>query len=298
MKPFFRALWRLISAPFYGLRSVGCLFYKVIKRGFNRLHFFFNDTSQSTSHPLVEAIGAAVEQPAALLTHFTALRKHILRSASVVIILSFLAFYFIKPIMMFLSQPLPGGFESLTAIDITENIGAVMKIALLCGFTVSIPYIAFEVYLFVAPALNPNSRVLFLFSIPLALILFVGGMAFAYYIMLPVALPFLFNFMGLSTQPRPSSFFGFITAILFWIGLFFEFPLISSLLARLGVLRPGTLKSHWRIAVIVMALLAAIITPTVDPINMGLVMGPMIILYLISILFTGIAQKKRKQINS
>ena len=298
MKYFFRAIWRVFTAPFRGLGWVFRLFINFFKRTIARLLHFFTDTSQSTSQPLGEALGTVVEQPATLLSHFTALRKHILRSAFTVVLLSLLAFYFIRPIMVFLSQPLPGGYESLTAIDITENIGSVMKVALLCGFTVAIPYLALEAYLFFAPALQPASRVENLFYIPLALILFVGGMAFAYYIMLPIALPFLFNFMGLSTQPRPSSFFGFITAILFWIGLFFEFPLVTSLLARIGILRSETLKSHWRIAVIIMALLAAMITPTVDPINMGLVMGPMIILYLISILFTGIAQKKRQQVNS
>jgi sec-independent protein translocase protein TatC len=170
-----------------------------------------------------------------------------------------------------------------------------MKVTLLSGFTIAIPFIAFEAYLFYAPALKPSSRITNLLVIPLSMTLFLGGMAFAYYIMLPIALPFLFDFMGLSTQPRPSSYFNFVTAILFWIGLFFEFPLIASFLARIGVIRSETLKSQWRLAIIIMAILAATITPTVDPINMGLVMGPMIILYLVSIVFTGFAQKKHQQ---
>ncbi len=297
MKNLFHSIWRIISAPFRGLWWFILQLFKLITLPIKGLQKYFTDTSQSTSQPLVEALGTVAKQPSTLISHLDALRKHILRSALVVILLSLLAFYFIKPIMDFLTQPLPGGFESLTAIDITENIGSVMKVALLCGFTLAIPYIAFEAYLFYAPALNPSSRLITLLFIPLALILFLGGMAFAYYIMLPIALPFLFNFMGLTTQPRPSSFFSFITAILFWLGLFFEFPLIASLLARIGILRSETLRAQWRIAIIIMAILAATITPTVDPINMGLVMGPMIILYLVSILFTAIAQKKRREIN-
>jgi len=101
--------------------------------------------------------------------------------------------------------------------------------------------------------------------------------------------------MGVNSQPRPFSYFSFVTAILFWIGLFFEFPLIAYLLARIGVLKADTLKSQWRLAIIIMAILAATITPTVDPLNMGLVMAPMLLLYIVAILFTSIAYKRRQQ---
>ena len=297
MKKAFRSIWRIASAP---IRVLGRIFHQIIKLiqyPTNKVRLFFTDTSQSTSSSLVDAFGTVVEHPSSLSSHLEVVRKHIIRSAIAVILFSIFSFYFIKPIMQFLTDPLPGGFESLIAIDITENIGAVMKVTLLCGFTIAVPYLALEAYLFYAPALKPSTRIINLLVIPLALFLFLGGMAFAFYIMLPIALPFLFDFMGLTTQPRPSSYFGFITAILFWLGLFFEFPLITSLLAWIGVIRAETLKSQWRIAVIIMAILAATITPTVDPINMGLVMGPMIILYLISILFSRLAQKLRQHSN-
>ena len=108
-------------------------------------------------------------------------------------------------------------------------------------------------------------------------------MAFAYYVMLPVALPFLLNFMGIPTLPRPASYIRFVTSLLFWVGVAFEFPLVIYLLAAVGWVRAEHLLRHWRVAVVVIAVLAAVITPTVDPVNMLLVMAPMIVLYLLGV---------------
>ena len=298
MKKVLKLLWRILSAPFRGLFLFFGKTYKYITRPIIKLRLFFTETSQSDNNPLGEALGTVVEHPGSLLPHLDALRKHLFRAMGAVIILSILAFYFIKPIMTFMADPLPGGLESLMAIDITENIGAVMKVALLCGFAASIPYLAFEAYLFYAPALKPSARVANLLSIPLALIFFLAGMAFSYYVILPNGLPFLFDFMGLNTQPRPSSYFSFVTAILFWIGIFFEFPLIAYHLVKIGVLKADTLKSQWRLAIIIMAILAATVTPTIDPLNMGLVMAPMLLLYLVAILFSSVASRRRQKTKS
>ena len=122
-----------------------------------------------------------------------------------------------------------------------------------------------------------------LLAIPIALLFFLGGMAFAYFIMLPVALPFLLNFAGIHTIPRPTSYMSFVTSIMFWIGLAFEFPLVIYILAALHFVNARTLAKQWRLAVVIIAVAAAAITPTVDPVNMSIVMGPMILLYFLSI---------------
>jgi sec-independent protein translocase protein TatC len=186
-----------------------------------------------------------------------------------------------------------GGINELVAIDVTENIGTVMRVTLLCGFTLALPYIIFEIWLFIAPALSVKSRVKGLVAIPAAIIMFLGGMAFAFFVMLPTALPFLFNFMGLTTQPRPSSYYNFVTTIMFWIGMTFEFPLAIYIFASLGLIKAKTLASQWKLAIVIIAVLAAAITPTVDPVNMGLVMAPMIILYFFSIFLAYVAQRNR-----
>jgi sec-independent protein translocase protein TatC len=80
---------------------------------------------------------------------------------------------------------------------------------------------------------------------------------------------------------------------MFWIGVTFEFPLVIYLLANLGLIKAKTLATQWKLAIVIIAVLAAVITPTVDPVNMGLVMAPMIILYFISIGLAYIAQRGR-----
>jgi sec-independent protein translocase protein TatC len=164
------------------------------------------------------------------------------------------------------------------------------------GFALASPYIAFELWLFAARGLHPRARILGLVSIPLVIIFFVGGMAFAYFFLLPPALKFLLYFMGVQVIPRPSSFIGFVTGFLFWIGITFEFPLVVYILKLMGIIQPQSLLKHWRIVIIIIAVLAAAITPTVDPVNMSLVMDPMILLFFSSIGLGYLALIGRKKV--
>jgi sec-independent protein translocase protein TatC len=168
-----------------------------------------------------------------------------------------------------------------------------MKVALLGGLAISLPYVAFELWLFAAPGLRPRERWFGLIGIPLAAVFFIGGMAFTYYMLLPSALPFLLNFLGIQAQVRPQSYFDFVTGLLFWIGVAFEFPLVIYVLTAMGLVKPQPLLRNWRIAVVVIAVVAAAITPTVDPVNMGLVMLPMTLLYFISIVLSYMAYSGR-----
>jgi sec-independent protein translocase protein TatC len=137
--------------------------------------------------------------------------------------------------------------------------------------------------------------VIILVAIPFAALMFLGGLAFAYFIMLPAALPFLLEFMGITTIPRPSNYIRFVTNLLFWIGIAFQFPLVIYAAAAAGFVRTKTLISGWRFAIIGIAVLAAMVTPTVDPVNMALVMAPMAILYIVSIGLAAIAERARER---
>jgi sec-independent protein translocase protein TatC len=111
--------------------------------------------------------------------------------------------------------------------------------------------------------------------------------------MLPTALPFLLNFLGITTVPRPSNYIRFVTSLMFWIGIAFQFPLVIYVMARMGIVRARMLVEGWRIAVIAIAVLAAAVTPTVDPVNMALVMAPMTALYFLSIGLAALAERGR-----
>jgi sec-independent protein translocase protein TatC len=99
--------------------------------------------------------------------------------------------------------------------------------------------------------------------------------------------------MNIETIPRPSTYIRFVTNLIFWIGIAFEFPLVIFLLSSLGIVKARALARQWRLAIVIIAIAAALITPTVDPVNMSLVMGPLIVLYLLSILLAFIPSRGR-----
>jgi sec-independent protein translocase protein TatC len=292
MRKLLHSTWNFITAPFRFVKRYVIKISNILNHGLQSISSYFKEEEVDDT-PIAESLSTTIENPKALLPHLNALRKHLVRAVLAIIIATAISFLFVQYILNFLAAPMAGGMDELVAIDVTENVGTVMRVTLLCGFTIAIPYVIFEIWLFIAPALRVRSRIKGLIAIPTAIILFIGGMAFAFFVMLPTALPFLFNFMGLSTQPRPSSYYNFVTLIMFWIGVTFEFPLVVYLLANLGFITSKVLISQWRIAIIVIAVLAAAITPTIDPVNMGLVMTPMIILYFIGIGLAFIAESGR-----
>ncbi len=283
MKEKIKAFFRRITKPF---RLIG----KWISTPFKKTVDFFQE--EPGDAPMMDSLQLAFEEPASFLEHVGALRKHILRSIVVLLICAVIGFAFLSPLLEFIAQPI-GGLSELQAVDVTEPIGVGMRVVLLAAFAVALPYIIFEIFLFIAPALPRRARVIGLFTIPLVVIFFFGGMAFAYYLILPTGLPVLLNFLNVSTQIRPSSYVRFVTNLMFWIGALFEFPLLAYILTVMRILSPSVLLKNWRIAVVVISVLSALITPTIDPINMLLVMVPLMLLYGLSILLSLLAGGKR-----
>jgi sec-independent protein translocase protein TatC len=277
MRAFFRSIWRLLTAPFRGIFAL----IRLIARGIRAAHKFLTEEPDDT--PVGESLASAVQDPMGVLMHLNVLRIHLTRAVIVMVLTTALSFSFVEPIMRVLASPIEGGLDSLRSIDPTETISTVMRIALLSGFAIAFPYIAFEIWLFIAPGVSARTRRYGLLAIPLTTVFFLFGMAFAFYVMLPVAMPFLFTFMGIKTIARPASYFPFVASLMFWIGISFEFPLVIYILASLKMVNARMLIQQWRYAVVAIALAAAIITPTTDPVNMALVMAPMGLLYVLGI---------------
>jgi sec-independent protein translocase protein TatC len=133
------------------------------------------------------------------------------------------------------------------------------------------------------PGLTDVERRWVYMSIPFATLLFLSGVAFTYFIILPTSIPFLINFLGIETTPRPSYYIEFVTGLMFWVGMLFELPLVMFILAKLGLVTASFLLKGWRYAIVIIALVAAFVTPTTDPINMGLLMLPLLVLYFSSV---------------
>jgi len=226
-----------------------------------------------------------------VLGHFNELRKRLLVMIVALAVTVVASFAFSQKIAEYLAAPI-GGLAAMSAIEVTENVTAFMKISLLSGVVLALPVLLYELLAFILPGLKPGEQKWIWMVIPMATVFFVGGVAFAYYIMLPTALPFLLDFMGITTSPRPSNYFSFVLNLMFWVGVCFEMPLVVFVLARLGIVNVKSLLKQWRIAFIASAILAAFITPTPDPVNMGLMMIPLLSLYLVSILFAVFARRK------
>ncbi len=259
-----------------------------------RIHNYFSETPEEEK-PFLETVQTVIEHPQETLPHIVALRGHLIRAVLYLLITASFSFAYITPILEFLARPLPGGLAALQAIDVTEPVGTVMRVSLLSGFALAFPLIALEVWGFFAPGLYGHERLYTLLAIPVATGFFILGMAFAYYYMLPVALPILIGFVaGMKTLVRPNSYFPFVVNMLFWLGIFSEFPLVVLILARLGIVKGRDLVNQWRLAIVIISLIAAIITPTTDIANMTLTMAPMIFLYFLSIILAFLAQRKRE----
>jgi sec-independent protein translocase protein TatC len=196
-------------------------------------------------------------------------------------------------VIILLAKP-AGSISALQSIEVTENMSVFMRVSLLSGVAIAMPVILFELVSFILPALKRSEKKWVYLTIIFGTILFLAGIAFAYYIMLPASVTFLINFLAIETKPRLSSYINFITNLIFWMGVAFQFPIIIFALAKFEVISVSALLKGWRYSIVIIAIAAAMITPTVDPVNMALLMAPLIMLYLISILFAAIAGGRKK----
>lgn len=215
--------------------------------------------------------------------HIGELRGRLLKAVLALVVGSLASFMVSQYLIEYLARPI-GGLQNLTAIEVTENVVAFFRVSLLAGFILAFPVIFYQIIAFILPGLYPDERRMLYMFIPAATILFVGGVAFAYYVMLPNALPFLVGFLGVQAKPRIENYISFVTNILFWIGVCFETPLVVFALARFKIVNARMLATQWRFAIVIIAIIAAVVTPTPDPINMGLLMLPLFGIYLLSIL--------------
>jgi sec-independent protein translocase protein TatC len=291
MRKSLKGIWRIITAPFRILGRIFASIWRWFMTTSGVVEAFL--TEEPEDEPLPDTFAKTVENPMGLFEHINALRKHLFRAVVFMAFTTVFSFLFTNRIIDLLAKPI-GGISELRAIDVTESIGTFMRVALLCGFAFALPYIAFELWLFAAPGLSRHARIIGLIAIPAVVLFFIGGIAFTYFVMMPTALQYLLNFMGIITIPRPSTYIGFVTSLMFWIGVAFEFPLVIYVLASMGLLKAQSLAKQWRIAMVVIAVVAAAVTPTVDPINMSLVMLPMILLFFLSIGLAYLAQRGKQ----
>lgn len=171
-------------------------------------------------------------------------------------------------------------------ISFTEGFFLQLKVAMMAGVAISLPFITREVWGFVAPGLTRQERKATLLLIPFATLLFAGGTAMAYWL-LPIGVKWFLTYnpdpANMQIMQRLSDYMLFLAKMCLAFGLAFQLPLVLMFLGKVGIVTSAGLKSHWRYGVVILATVAAIIVPSNDPFSMIAMAVPMVLLYLGSI---------------
>jgi sec-independent protein translocase protein TatC len=229
-----------------------------------------------------------------LIEHLREFRDRLIKSAIAVFLCTMLSIIFVDREIGLLTS-MAGG-RKLLAITVTEEFVAYVKVGLITGIAMSMPVLVYQLFQFLAPGLTKNEKRLILISLPGVTGFFIAGVLFCYFIVLPSALEFLLNFgrPEIENLPTISEYLGFVTNFLLAMGLAFETPLIIFILSKLGVATPKRLRRFRRWAYVLAFVLAAVITPTPDPINQTYVAVPIILLYELGILFAWLGRPRTK----
>lgn len=230
--------------------------------------------------------------------HLGELRLRLLRASLALVFGTIIGFMVAGPVLDFLRQPyceLVSQPENcrLVTLGPTGNVAVYFRVSLLVGGILAIPVITYQVLMFILPGLTRKERRYILMAIPAIFVLFLVGVAFAWFVLMRPALGFLEGFQPLIFKPEWTAdlYLSFVTSLVFWMGVAFQTPLIFFVLALIGLVEAGFLIRSWRFAVVGAAAASAFITPTVDPVNMMLVMGPLLVLYLFSIVLVMIGRR-------
>ena len=234
-----------------------------------------------------------------LLQHLGELRRRVFICVVALLVGSAVSFFFFEQLIEILVQPArdlevgPGG--DLIYTEVTELLTTAIKVSFAGGLVLASPVILYQAVMFIAPGLTGREKRYLFGFMPAVILAFAGGVAFGYYVLTPPALHFLLTFGDDVAVPliRVSNIINLMIRLLFWMGLAFETPLVMYLLAQLGLVTAQSLSRFRRYWVVVAFIMAAIITPTVDPVNQALVAGPLLVLYEVGILLARIAGRSK-----
>ena len=183
----------------------------------------------------------------------------------------------------------------LASFSPTDRISAIFKISIYGGLLLALPIIIYEALAFIVPGLTRGERRVLLLGTSGCMFFMLAGMAFAYYIVLPRALDFL---LGVAAENVVSvtgihEYISFVTRIILWVGIAYQLPMVLAIAARVGLVTAGQLLRFWRYAIVLVFLLAAIATPTPDPLTQSVVAIPLLGLYFLGVLFARILYTPR-----
>jgi|TARA_Y100000590_G_scaffold55772_2_gene58395 sec-independent protein translocase protein TatC len=180
--------------------------------------------------------------------------------------------------------------------DLTEFVGAAIRVSLTTGIVLAWPLIMYQLAVFILPGLKSQEKKYVYFFLPLSTIVFFIGAYFGYKVLFPPAVNFLLHFGADVAVPyiRIGNYTSLMLTLILWMGIAFEMPVIVFFLSLIGIVTPKLLIKGRRYAIVCAFIVGAIITPTFDPVNQSIVALPLIVLYEAGILLARIGSKRKK----
>ncbi len=225
------------------------------------------------------------EDRLSLVEHLDELRHRLIVCGAAFGVALALCFWQNHLLLEIASGPLPSGHKQLTTFGVTEPFTTTLTVAAYGAIILSLPVVLYQAYAYVLPAFSDAERRVALPIMLLAPLLFLVGVAFAYFVVMPAAVSFLLNFneSQFNTQVRARDYYGFFSMTMLAGGIVFQLPLAILAVTRLGIVSIEQLSANRRYAYLVIAIVAAAL-PGVDPISMLIEMVPLLALYELSIL--------------
>ena len=245
-----------------------------------------------------EQDNAKDEDEMSFLDHLEELRWRIIKALIGIVIGAVICGIFVDWILnKFLLAPALGTNPPLQLINLKPygQLVLYMEVILAGGIILSIPNIFYQMWKFIEPGLLRTEKRYISSIVFFSSVCFLGGIVFAYFVMLPTALKFFaaFGTTAISNNIAINEYFSFVISVLLSAGVVFELPMVSFFLSRVGILTPKFMRKYRRHAIVIILLLAGILTPGPDVTSQLLLGVPLFILYEISILISAFAQKKR-----
>jgi sec-independent protein translocase protein TatC len=233
--------------------------------------------------------------------HLVDLRKRLINSALAIAIGAMIGVGIAKKVIVLITRPMQVALarhhldDKLIYTSPAGFINIVITFGIYVGVVLAAPFVLYQVWLFIAPGLYKHERRAVTSFIVSSVFLFLAGISFGYFVMLPYILDFLIGFQDPSFRPLISinEYFDFILIVLLGLGIIFELPVLIFFLALFNIVTPQFLWKNLRYAILVIAIVAAIITPTPDATTMLVFMAPMVALYFIGIGVAALVVRKK-----